>query len=237
MAATHIGRLYVAARAPQQHDQAIEELRELRDAQTRLLQEHLRESTARATAEATAKQIPELTEKLERNNQLNSNYAATIVRLETELATERIALQDERALLEQARLALLDSFKALSADALKSNNQAFIDLAKSTLETFHEGAKGDIEARQTAVGLMVQPIREALEKVDGKLGEMEKDRVSAYSSLNEQLRGLVETHLPVLRNETANLVKALRQPTVRGRWGELQLKRVVDPQPNHKLPR
>jgi DNA recombination protein RmuC len=212
----------------QRHDQAIEELRELKATQTRLLQEHLSESTARATAEATAQQIPDLTEKLERSNDRNSNYAARIVRLETELATERIALQDERALLEQARVALLDSFKALSADALKSNNQAFIDLAKSTLETLHEGAKGDIEARQTAVGQMVQPIREALAKVDGKLGEIERDRVSAYSTLNEQLRGLVETHLPVLRNETANLVKALRQPTVRGRWGELQLKRVVE---------
>jgi DNA recombination protein RmuC len=137
-------------------------------------------------------------------------------------------MQDERALLEQARATLLDSFKALSADALNSNNQAFIALAKSTLETFQEGAKGDIEARQTAVGQMVQPIREALEKVDGKLGEIERDRIFSYSSLNEQLRGLVETHLPGFRSETANLVKALRQPTVGGRWGELQLKRVVE---------
>src|SRR5690606_10546865 len=68
----------------------------------------------------------------------------------------------------------------------------------------------------------------SLQKVDGKLGEIEKARVSSYAALNEQLKGLVETHLPMLRNETANLVKALRQPTTRGRWGELQLKRVVE---------
>lgn len=212
----------------QQHDRAAEDLRELRLIHIRLLQDHLNESTARATAEATARQIPELTQKLDRSNELISNYAGRIVRLETELATERVVLQNEHASLEHARVTLLDSFKALSAEALNSNNQAFIALAKSTLETFHESAKGDIEARQTAVGQMVQPIRDTLEKVDGKLAEIERDRISSYSSLNEQLRGLVETHLPGLRSETANLVKALRQPTVRGRWGELQLKRVVE---------
>jgi DNA recombination protein RmuC len=75
---------------------------------------------------------------------------------------------------------------------------------------------------------MVRPLRESLEKVDNKIGDLEKARVSAYAALNEQLRGLIDTHLPLLHNETANLVKALRQPTVRGRWGEIQLKRVVE---------
>src|SRR5881398_1381183 len=100
----------------------------------------------------------------------------------------------------------------LSADALKSNNQAFIHLAKATLEQFQQGAKSDLEARQKAVDELVRPLRESLERVDGKLGEIEKARLSAYSALNEQLKGLVETHLPMLHNETANLVKALRQP-------------------------
>src|ERR1700732_1779919 len=91
-----------------------------------------------------------------------------------------------------------------------------------------EGARAELAARQTAVDQMVQPIRESLSKVDNKLGEIESQRVAAYAPLNEQLKGLVETHLPVLRTETANLVKALRQPTVRGRYGEVQLKRVVE---------
>jgi DNA recombination protein RmuC len=74
----------------------------------------------------------------------------------------------------------------------------------------------------------VQPIRESLTKVDGKLGELELTRERAYVAVHEQLRGLVETHLPRLHSETANLVKALRQPAVRGRWGEVQLQRVVE---------
>jgi DNA recombination protein RmuC len=115
----------------------------------------------------------------------------------------------------------------LRREFLRSTNRDS-EFAKATLEKFQQGAKSDLEARQKAVDELVKPIKESLEKVDGKLGEIEKARVGAYSALNEQLKGLVETHLPMLRNETANLVKALPQPTVRGRWGEIQLKRVVE---------
>ncbi|MFL6714655.1 MAG: DNA recombination protein RmuC [Sulfurifustis sp.] len=148
--------------------------------------------------------------------------------LSERLVQERKNAQEKLALLHEAQATLSDAFKALSADALKSNNQAFIELARATLEKFQEGAKHDLEARQKAVDELVRPLRESLEKVDGKLGDLEKSRIESYSALNEQLKGLVETHLPMLRSETANLVKALRQPTVRGRWGEIQLKRVVE---------
>ncbi len=150
------------------------------------------------------------------------------VAAEERLAAERRAAEEKLRLLEEARTALSDAFKALSAEALQSNNQSFLDLAKATLEKFQEGARSDLEARRKAVDELVKPLRESLEKVDGKLGELEKARVSAYAALSEQLKSLVDTHLPMLRNETANLVKALRQPTVRGRWGEIQLKRVVE---------
>jgi DNA recombination protein RmuC len=144
------------------------------------------------------------------------------------LEQERKAAQEKLAVLKDAQDRLTDTFKALSSEALKSNNQSFLELAKSRLETFQQAAKGDLEARQKAVDEMVKPIRESLEKVDGKLGELEKSRLSSYAALNEQIRGLVETQLPRLQSETANLVKALRQPQVRGRWGEIQLKRVVE---------
>jgi DNA recombination protein RmuC len=147
---------------------------------------------------------------------------------EANLEQERKAAQDKLAVLKDAQDRLSDTFKALSSEALKSNNLSFLELAKSRLETFQEAAKGDLDARQKAVDEMVKPIRESLEKVDGKLGELEKSRVASYSALNEQIRGLVDTHIPRLQSETANLVKALRQPQVRGRWGEIQLKRVVE---------
>lgn len=141
---------------------------------------------------------------------------------------ERQAGEEKLKLLNEAETSLTNAFKALSADALKHNNQSFLQLASATLGKFQETAKGELETRQKAVDALVQPIRESLQKVDGKLGEIEKARVGAYAELSTQVKGLIETHLPMLRNETANLVKALRQPTVRGRWGEIQLKRVVE---------
>ena len=137
------------------------------------------------------------------------------------------AAADKLAFATSARRELADAFKALSANALDSTSETFLKLATAKLGEFQERAQGDLAARQKAVDALVQPIRESLTQVDGKLGEIERTRVSAYSALNEQLRSLVETHLPQLHSETANLVKALRQPNVRGRWGEVQLKRVV----------
>jgi DNA recombination protein RmuC len=186
------------------------------------------ESTARAAAEEKAARLPELEARLAERERALDASGRRLAELETRLAEERKAAEEKLALLNDAQQKLSDAFKALSSEALKSNNQSFLELAKATLEKFQEGAKSDLEARQKAVNELVRPIRESLEKVDGKLGEIEKARASAYTELSTQVKGLVETHLPMLRNETANLVKALRQPTVRGRWGEIQLKRVVE---------
>jgi DNA recombination protein RmuC len=138
------------------------------------------------------------------------------------------ATADKLALVATAKNTLSDTFKALSAEALDTSNRSFLQLAATQLETFQQKAQGDLAARQHAVDSLVQPIKESLTKVDGKLGELERTREHAYAKVYEQLRGLVETQLPMLRAETANLVKALRQPTVRGQWGEMQLKRVVE---------
>lgn len=212
----------------QHHAERTRELEALKSAHVRVVDQHREEAQRSAAAEERAARLPELTASIEQRDQLLLHRAARIATLETQLTEERKTLQEQRALLEQAQSALGDSFKALSADALKSNNQAFIELAKAALEKFQEGARNDLDARHKAVDNLVQPLKASLEKVDGKLGEIEKDRLSSYSALNEQLKGLVETHLPMLRNETANLVKALRQPATRGRWGELQLRRVVE---------
>ena len=147
--------------------------------------------------------------------------------LQTRLEEERKANQEKLTLLNNAEIKLADAFKALSADALRSNNQSFLDLAKQNLESFQQNAKGELERKQNAIDDLIKPLKESLEKVDGKIGELEKNRVGAYSELREQVKALAQSHLQ-LQSETGNLVKALRAPHVRGRWGEIQLRRVVE---------
>ena len=152
---------------------------------------------------------------------------ARAAQLNQALVEQQKQAQEKLALLDDAKRQLADAFKALAADALKSSNTSFLELAKTQLEKFHEGAKGDLEKRQTAIDELVKPVRESLGKVDAKLQEIEKGRIEAYSGLTEQVRSLAETQKE-LRGETANLVKALRRPQARGRWGEIQLRRVVE---------
>ncbi len=147
--------------------------------------------------------------------------------LVTRLEEERKANQEKLTLVNNAEIKLADAFKALSADALRNNNQSFLDLAKQNLQSFQQTAKGELERRQNAIDDLIKPLRESLDKVDGKIGELEKNRVGAYSELREQVKALAQSHLQ-LQSETGNLVKALRAPHVRGRWGEIQLRRVVE---------
>lgn len=126
-----------------------------------------------------------------------------------------------------ARGALGDAFRALSAEALQRNNQAFLDLAQTTLARQQDAAQGELEKRQQAIGELVTPIRNSLEKFERQVQGVEKARIDAYATLFEQVRALADSQ-GQLRKETANLVRALRAPHARGRWGELQLKRVVE---------
>ena len=147
--------------------------------------------------------------------------------LETALLDERRQAQDKIAFLDHAQQKLSDTFKALASDTLKNSNTAFLELAKTQLEKFHESAKGDLEKRQMAIDELVKPVKESLVKVDTKLQEIEKARLEAYTGLTEQVKSMRETQ-DLLRSETSNLVQALRRPEVRGRWGEIQLRRVVE---------
>jgi DNA recombination protein RmuC len=126
-----------------------------------------------------------------------------------------------------ARGALANAFRTLSAEALQRNNQAFLDLAKTTLERQQSVSQNELDKRQQAIGELVTPIRSTLEKFEQQVQGVEKARIDAYATLFEQVRALADGQ-GQLRKETANLVRALRAPHARGRWGELQLKRVVE---------
>ncbi|MGH7554225.1 MAG: DNA recombination protein RmuC [Longimicrobiales bacterium] len=152
---------------------------------------------------------------------------ASLVAARTRLDAEKQASSEKVALLEDAQRKMSDAFRSLSADALHRNVEQFLQLARSTLEQHHDRARHDLDVRTRDIDSVVRPLRESLDKVEGKIQDLERARAEAYGSLTEQVRSLAGTQAE-LRAETANLVRALRTPAVRGRWGEIQLRRVVE---------
>lgn len=137
------------------------------------------------------------------------------------------AAEEKLGLLEDARKNLQDSFKALSAEALSKNNADFLNLAKSTLEKYQEGAKGDLEKRQQAINKTVEPVGEALKAFNERVEKIELRRTQTDASLKQQLQQLAQSQVQ-LSKTTGSLVQALRAPQVRGQWGEMQLRRTVE---------
>jgi DNA recombination protein RmuC len=148
-------------------------------------------------------------------------------RILARLEAERQGSAEKLALLARAETRLREAFSSLSAEALRQNNQSFLDLARTKLGELQQSASSDLELRRRAVDDLIRPIQEALARVDGKLHEVEKERVASYAGLIEQVGAMTRTQ-QALQAETGNLVKALRAPNVRGRWGEIQLRRVVE---------
>jgi DNA recombination protein RmuC len=147
--------------------------------------------------------------------------------LSATLEHERAAAREKLELVENAQLKLADSFKALASEALQSNNQAFVALAKSELAQHQIKAREELEKRTTAMDALVKPITDSLTKVDTKIEQLERERVQAHGALFNHLK-TVTAQQEDLRRETANLVTALRAPHTRGRWGEMQLRRVCE---------
>lgn len=140
--------------------------------------------------------------------------------LEMTMVIEKRSAGEKIELISDLQKQMTDTFKAISADALRNNTHSFLELATTKLERFHEGAKGDLQLRQQVIDSLVKPLQESLFQFDQKIQKIEKERSADYGGLNVQVQAL--------QSETANLVKALRMPHARGRWGEIQLRRVVE---------
>ena len=160
---------------------------------------------------ALAGRVRDLRETLAQQTGELVELRARAAQLHADLERERAVAGEKIAALEEARGVFADAFRALSAEALHRNNQAFLDLAKMTLEKHQETATGDLAKRQQAIGELVAPIRASLEKFEQQVQGVEKSRIDAYATLFEQVRALRDGQ-GQLRKETANLVRALRAP-------------------------
>ena len=144
-------------------------------------------------------------------------------------AADRAALM-ERAALEKAELIdtqLAERFQALSTEALDRSTRTFLEIAEGRLNTASARAAGELDHRKTAVEQMVQPLKDTLARVETQLRETDAARRSAHAALSEQV-AIARQSSDQLRAQTQSLVTALRRPEARGRWGEMQLRRVVE---------
>jgi len=184
-------------------------------------EQKVKAQTELENASSAAEDANQLRERLKVEGELR-------VAAETSLRESESNLEEQKKLLEEAKKSLLEAFQALSAEALKSNNQAFIALARSQFETLQAQAKGDLETRQKAIDGLVTPLKESLGRYELQIQEMERARQKAYGTLDEQLRNLARAN-ERLGEETKHLASALSSPLkARGRWGELTLHRVVE---------
>jgi DNA recombination protein RmuC len=248
-----VGWLWVAARSKAEHVKAqIEAEGRIKAAESTLSEVRTQCNTLQASAEAKGKeisglqqllrgeseqkvkaqteleQLKNMLEDLEALRQRMKTEGELRVAAETKLQEAQARLEEQRRLLEDAKKNLAETFQALSAEALKSNNQAFIALARSTFETIQAQAKGDLETRQQAIDALVAPLQESLSRYEKQILEMEKARQSAYGTLEEQLRTLAATNQQ-LQEKTSTLTITLKGgPQARGRWGEMTLRNVAE---------
>jgi len=151
----------------------------------------------------------------------------TRIEAQTRLEQQERNLAEQRRLLDEAQQKLSDTFKALAGSALQDSQKSFLDLARQTFNTVLAQAKGDLGQRQKDIDALVKPLTETLQRYETNLRQIERARQEAYGQLREQM-GQIGSTQQELQRETGNLVQALRTPQVRGRWGELTLRRAVE---------
>ncbi|MGC1390647.1 MAG: DNA recombination protein RmuC [Bacteroidales bacterium] len=167
-------------------------------------------------SELTSLHQKELILKTEEINVLNRENSILQARVDAQTSS-----------LEEVRKAMLDTFKSAASDAMTQNNKQFLDLAKSQLETHVKEAEGNLDERKSAIAEMLKPVKESIDSYKKRIEELEKGSEKTFGQVTEMLSNIQTTNAS-LQKETGALVNALRNPRVRGRWGEIGLKRVVE---------
>lgn len=159
----------------------------------------------------------------EKLSQSEAERSAAVARLEESNRN----LAEQKVLLEDAKTRLTDTFKSLAADALAQSNKGFLTLAEQKFKALSDEAKTDLESRRVAVAQLVEPLHKALSDYQEQARGIEERRVKDSSAVGEQLRSLAEAEV-ALRRETSQLVNALKSPQIRGRWGEIALRKTAE---------
>jgi DNA recombination protein RmuC len=165
-------------------------------------------------------------------SQLRTARQLRELHVEREHARARLAAQESQGLerlaaLTDAEQRLRDTFDALAGESLRSNSELFLRMARESLGRDQALAQGALKERELAIAQLVEPLRSALERTEAQILALERERRDAFGALRTQIESLTSGQAQ-LQRETRNLVTALRRPEVRGRWGELTLRRVVE---------
>jgi DNA recombination protein RmuC len=176
--------------------------------------------------ETINRQLGELEQLTTRFTQAEKNLDSKNREL-VELTGLKAAATEKAANLEHFQEKLPDLFRSVSLKVMQANNKAFMDLAGTTMSKYFSAAANDLESRQKTISTIVKPVNEALDRYDQQIRELERAREKAYGGLLQQVQSLAESQ-NALQRETGKLTSALSKPHVRGRWGELTLKRVAE---------
>lgn len=203
----------------------------LRSTNNEVIQKQTKATTELSKANDTIKELQ--TREAEINNEKNELLReSTLIKeenaeLRAKYQETNVRLSEQQIFIEQANEKLKEAFNSLSAEALKNNNESFVTLAKSTLETQVTEAKGIFEKKEQAIGELVKPLSETLNKFDTKIQDLEKIRLEQHGQINQYIQG-VQQSTEKLQKETNSLVTALKTSHGRGRYGEIALRRVVE---------
>jgi DNA recombination protein RmuC len=184
-----------------------------------------------AGLDGTAGELKKQNEALQQSARLSQQRIEEEQKLraaaEKDAESQRANLLEQRRLLDEAQQKLRDAFQALAGEALKASSDQFMELAKAKFESLQKEAEGDLENRKQAIQSMVNPLETALKDLRSEVSRVESARQEAYGSLRSEVQLLATTNRE-LREETGSLVNSLKQPQVKGKWGELTLRRVVE---------